>query len=98
MDDFSYHILSNTGKNIGYDSEIAIHLSFSLQSIRIIVHIKDSIILSLNTVIAIRVAKFQSIYELEYLLTRLYTKRELLGSLIHHFTYLKGISLPHNQL
>ena len=42
--------------------------------------------------------EFQSICELEYLLTRLYTKRELLCSLIHHFTYLKGISLPHSQL
>ncbi|ORP03945.1 hypothetical protein B7693_02855 [Streptococcus mitis] len=42
--------------------------------------------------------EFQSIYELESLLTRLCTKRELLGSLIHHFTYLKEISLPHSQL
>lgn len=60
MDDFSYHILSNTGKTLGYDSEIAIRLSFPLQSIRIIVHIKDSIILSLNTVIAIKAVEFQS--------------------------------------
>ena len=42
--------------------------------------------------------EFQSIYELEYLLTRLYTKRELPSSLIHYFTYLKGISLPQSQL
>lgn len=48
------------GKTLGYESEIAIRLSFPLQSIHIIVHIKDSIILSLNTVIAIRVAEFQS--------------------------------------